>query len=107
MQIVAMGGGSFCSESESPLLESYIVKLANKSRPKACFIPTASNENADYIKEFYKAFESLSCEPIHISLFGRVNASLDKLLLDQDIIYVGGGNTKSMLALWKEWGLDD
>jgi peptidase E len=25
----------------------------------------------------------------------------------QDIIYVGGGNTKSMLALWREWGLDE
>ncbi len=23
-----------------------------------------------------------------------------------DIIYVGGGNTKSMLAVWKEWKLD-
>ena len=24
----------------------------------------------------------------------------------QDIIFVGGGNTKSMLAVWREWGLD-
>ncbi len=27
-------------------------------------------------------------------------------MLDMDVIYVSGGNTKSMLALWKEWGLD-
>jgi aminopeptidase N len=27
-------------------------------------------------------------------------------ILDQDIVYVGGGNTKSMLAVWREWGLD-
>jgi peptidase E len=26
-------------------------------------------------------------------------------LLNQDVIYVGGGNTKSMLAVWREWGL--
>jgi peptidase E len=25
---------------------------------------------------------------------------------DQDVIYVGGGNTRSLLALWREWGLD-
>ena len=24
----------------------------------------------------------------------------------QDIVFVGGGNTKSMLAVWREWGLD-
>jgi peptidase E len=24
-----------------------------------------------------------------------------------DIIYVGGGNTRSMLAVWREWGVDD
>lgn len=27
-------------------------------------------------------------------------------MLDKDIFYVGGGNTRSMLALWREWGLD-
>ena len=25
---------------------------------------------------------------------------------EQDAIYVGGGNTRSLLALWREWGLD-
>ena len=25
----------------------------------------------------------------------------------QDIIFVGGGNTKSMLAVWREWDLDN
>ena len=27
-------------------------------------------------------------------------------MLEQDIIYVGGGNTKNLIALWKEWGLN-
>ena len=26
--------------------------------------------------------------------------------MEQDAIYVGGGNTRSLLALWREWGLD-
>ena len=25
--------------------------------------------------------------------------------MDQDIIFVGGGNTKSMLAIWNDWGM--
>jgi peptidase E len=33
-------------------------------------------------------------------------AGLEGFLLDQHIIYVGGGNTKSMLAVWREWNLD-
>lgn len=28
------------------------------------------------------------------------------MVLEQDVIYVGGGNTRNMLVLWKEWGLD-
>ncbi|MES2212560.1 MAG: peptidase E, partial [Pseudomonadota bacterium] len=40
------------------------------------------------------------------SLFGRVPYDWASVLLAQDMIYVGGGNTKSMLALWKAWGLD-
>jgi len=27
-------------------------------------------------------------------------------MLKKDIIYVGGGNTRNLLLLWKEWGLD-
>jgi peptidase E len=28
------------------------------------------------------------------------------LLLEQDIVHVGGGNTHNLLCLWKDWGLD-
>ncbi len=27
--------------------------------------------------------------------------------MEQDVVYVGGGNTKSMLAIWNEWGMSD
>ena len=30
---------------------------------------------------------------------------MEELIFSQDIIFVGGGNTKSMLAVWKDWGL--
>jgi peptidase E len=32
---------------------------------------------------------------------------LKEILLAQDLIYVGGGNTKSMLAVWREWKLPE
>lgn len=105
-QIVAMGGGGFSMEPENPLLDSYVLSLAGVARPKVCFLGTAGGDSADYIVRFYTAFGKLACTPTHLSLFQPSTADLRALLLGQDVIYVGGGNTKSMLALWREWRLD-
>ena len=48
----------------------------------------------------------MECITSHIDFFKRT-IDLKPHILDQDIIYVGGGNTKSMLAVWREWGLDE
>ena len=105
-QIIAMGGGGFSMEPDNLLLDQYIINQSNASRPKVCFLPTASGDAEGYIERFYKAFRSLSSEPSHLSLFKPSTRDLEGFLLEKDIIYVGGGNTKSMLALWKEWGID-
>lgn len=101
-----MGGGGFSMEPDNLLLDQYIINQSNASRPKVCFLPTASGDAEGYIERFYKAFRSLSSEPSHLSLFKPSTRDLEGFLLEKDIIYVGGGNTKSMLALWKEWGID-
>ena len=48
----------------------------------------------------------LPCQPSHLSFFDRT-PDLRSYLLAQDVIYVGGGNTKSMLAVWRDWGLPE
>jgi dipeptidase E len=105
-QIVAIGGGGFSTDLENLLLERYVLSVANRERPRILFLATASGDAQDYIARFYEAFESLQCSPSHLSLFSPSTADLQALVLGQDIVYVGGGNTKSMLALWREWGLD-
>ncbi|MEQ2528254.1 peptidase E [Robertmurraya yapensis] len=105
-QIIALGGGGFSMEPENTLLDSYILKLSNKERPKICFIPTASGDSEDYISRFYQFFEKMNCEPSHLSLFVPPTRDLEGYILEKDIIYVGGGSTKNLVALWKEWGLD-
>lgn len=105
-QIIAMGGGGFSMEPDNPLLDLYILKQTNKTRPKVCFLPTASGDSDRYIAKFQHAFEQYSCEPSHLSLFRLPTDDLESYVLEKDVIYVGGGNTKSMLALWNEWGLD-
>ncbi len=104
--IVAIGGGGFGRSLGSLAIEKYIVSLVPKKNPKICFIPTASGDNDLYKLNFYRAFSQLNCKTSHIDFFSRTENLAEKVL-NQDIIYVGGGNTKSMIAVWKEWNLDE
>ena len=104
--IVAIGGGGFGRSLGSLEIEKYIISLINKKRPKICFIPTASGDSSLYKLNFYRAFSKLDCITSHIDFFSRTENLEDKVFA-QDIIYVRGGNTKSMLAVWKEWNLHE
>ena len=104
-QIIAIGGGGFGREIKDLKIEKYIIEQCSKQNPSVCFIPTATGDDANYIQNFYKVFNALDCNTSHIDFFKRT-ISLEEHINQQDIIFVGGGNTKSMLAVWKEWGLD-
>ena len=104
--IVAIGGGGFGRSLGSLEIEKYIISLISKNRPKICFIPTASGDSSLYKLNFYRAFSRLDCITSHIDFFS-ITENLEEKVLTQDIIYVGGGNTKSMLAVWKEWNLSE
>jgi len=106
-QIIAMGGGGFSMEPENPALDLYCLKQTGKPRPRVCFVPTASGDSQDYTAKFYEAFKKHECEPAHLSLFQGTTADLRGLVLSQDLIYVGGGNTRNLMTLWRDWGLDD
>lgn len=103
-QIIAMGGGGFSMEPDNPLLDEYFLSQTGRPRPAVCFLPTASGDADGYIVKFYAAFGKLPCQPTHLSLF-RPPEDLESFILSRDAIYVGGGNTKNMLALWHEWKL--
>jgi dipeptidase E len=105
-QIVAIGGGGFSMEPDNPLLDQYVLNQCGAERPKICFVPTASGDAEGYIERFYQAFGRLECRPSHLSLFRPHTADLEAFVLSQDVIYVGGGNTRNLLVLWREWGLD-
>jgi peptidase E len=102
--IVAIGGAAFRAEPENLAVDRYILQLSRKKRPSVCFIPTASAEPAESIAKFYDVYTRLGATPSVLRFFDRT-PDLRKVLLSQDVIYVGGGNTKSMLAVWREWDL--
>jgi len=106
-RIIAMGGGGFSMEPDNLALDRYVLEQTGKPRPAVCFLPTAGGDPADYVVNFYAAFTKLDCQPSHLSLFRPPTADLQSLILEKDVVYVGGGNTRSMLALWREWGLDE
>ena len=106
-QVLAMGGGGFTMKPENLKLDRYLLSMTNKNNPKVCFIPTASGDDESYTRRFYSAYKKLECETSHLSLFSPPEADLRDFVMDKDIFYVGGGNTRNLLVLWKEWGLDE
>jgi peptidase E len=104
--IVALGGGGFGAQLENLLLEDFILSLCHAKVPKICFLPTASGDNDRYIVNFYRAFADRSCSPSHLAMFTITVPNLRNYLMAQDIIYVGGGNTANMLAIWRLHGID-
>jgi len=105
-QIIAMGGGGFTMEPGNPLLDEYILNQASKKKPHICFLPTASGDYSVYIRDFYDYFSSRSCLPSHLALSEPHTTDFESYILEQDVIYVGGGHTTRMLTLWKNCGLD-
>ena len=103
-QIIAIGGGGFSGDPGNPALQLYLLAQTRKANPRVCFIPTATGDAPEYIARFYAEMAKHRCRPAHLPFFDRT-PDLRDLIFSQDLIYVGGGNTKSMLAVWREWGL--
>tara|TARA_B100000900_G_scaffold374547_1_gene355920 strand:+ start:89 stop:784 length:696 start_codon:yes stop_codon:yes gene_type:complete len=104
-QIIAIGGGGFGRNPGIGVIEKYILNQSNKEIPNICFIPTATGDDESYKVSYYSTLTKLNCNPTHLDFFKRT-PNLEKLIQKQDVIFVGGGNTKSMLAVWRDWGLD-
>jgi dipeptidase E len=106
--IFAMGGGGCLSEPSDAALERYILALAAKAEPRVCFLPTASGDPQEQVVRFHAAFDPLPCHAEALELFrlhGR-DLALREHMLAQDIVYVGGGSLRNLLAIWREHELD-
>jgi len=101
-----MGGGGFSMEPDNPLLDDFVVSLARRTPARVCFVGTASGDAPGYVADFYRAFAARGCLGSDIGLFDRRIGDLRAHVLAQDVVYVGGGNTASLLAAWRAHGLD-
>lgn len=99
---------------ESPLLDNFLLSLATRRRgggglPRLCFVPTASGDSPDYQQRFTAAFAGRA-ETSTLQLFRLdelpTGVDLRSFVLAQDVVYIGGGSTANLLALWRLHGLD-
>ena len=103
-QVFAYGSGRIV-----PTFLNYARKLTGKSKPKMCFLPTATADNEEYIERWYQACQGLEIEPhvLHVWINSvEHQKSWEELLLPMDAIIVGGGNTLNMMAIWQAQGID-
>jgi len=99
-----MGGGGFSDGGSG--LDGYVLELTGAARPRACYLPTASGDSQSYIDNFLAAYSDRA-EASVLRLFARELEDIRGHLLSQHLIYVGGGNTANMLAVWRLHGVDE
>src|SRR5262245_46813732 len=100
--IVAIGGGSLNEDPGAQQVEQYSRHLTGKELPRVCYIGTANGDDPAITVRFYGSFHAERCKPSHLNLINRRVQDLRSFLLGQDVIYVGGGNTAAMLAIWRQ-----
>lgn len=111
-KIIAIGGGEIGRPGypiETTAIDKEIICLSGKKNPKLLFLPTASNDSADYYDTIVKHFKQrLGCETSVLYLLKNAytRKQLEKIILNVDIVYVGGGNTLKMMTAWRRLGVD-
>ena len=99
--IVAMGGAGPWGSG----LDEEVLRLTGQVRPRVCYIPTAGGDRAEAVDAFHAGLGDRAQTSV-LALFVREVEDIRSFLLDQHLIYVGGGNTATMLAIWRLHGVD-
>lgn len=105
-RILAIGGGTY-SGADRPL-PKYLLTLTGKKDPVVYYLPTAAGDAPPGIVRWYEVMNEFECRPRHLKLFSdsKTLKNFEAKLLAADAIFVGGGNTMNMLAVWKAHGVD-
>lgn len=108
-RIIALGGGGFSGDpydERGRRLDQVILDATGTARPRLCFIGTASGDAEAYALRFHRAFAGRA-EVDELNLFTRPrHPALREFVLGFDALYVGGGSTLNLMAIWRAHGLD-
>ena len=91
----------------SPLVLHAIELSGATGRPRLCHIGTAGGDQRGFQAWLSAAGEAQGITVTHLSLFAMPSTGdMTGLLLEQDVVWVGGGSVANLLALWRLHGLD-
>ncbi len=102
-KLLVFGSGNFTA------FLKHIIPFTKKENPKVCLLPTATGDSVNSITAWYAACEALPVKPFVMKTFISsydTKKSFEETLMSMDAIFVGGGNTLNMLAIWKAHGID-
>jgi dipeptidase E len=99
--IVPMGGGKFCDGAAR-----FLAGLTGKERPRVLYIGTASAEDPSYALRMHDQFQP-HADVARLEFFPWPPEDVRSAVLDSDLVFVGGGNTANMLAIWRLHGVDE
>jgi len=97
-QIVAIGGG------DSDVALDYVLSFVPPS-PRLLWVGTAGAEDAEHALAIHDQFRGRA-DVQRLEFFPWPPEGLREVVLSQDVIVVGGGNTANMLAVWRAHGFD-
>jgi peptidase E len=110
-RIAAIGGGGFLMDDVSLRQERWLLGLTRpeaQPRPRVLFVGTAGGDGERGQLKFLRAFSRLDCRPECLPFFPYdMKRDYRQAALDADLVYVGGGNTPAMLAVWREFGFHE
>ena len=111
-KLVCIGGGEvprykngILLSYETKEIDEEIVRLSNKMNPKFLFISIASSHPKEYFEGIKKVYEDFGCIVLHLDI-NKSYEDIKEDILNTDIIYIGGGNTKYLMEQLKEKGID-
>jgi len=105
---VAIGGGGFLMDDERGVQERWILSLCRQPRqPRVLYVGTASGDSPFAQLKFMRLFSRLGARPDTLAFFPYdMRRDYAAAVRDADVVYVGGGNTVAMVAVWREFGFD-
>lgn len=86
---------------------SHLISLTGKSDPLVLYIGAARGDDPKRIEEYYRLFSESGCRLRHLNMTYLDTRIIEDEITYFDLIYVDGGSTKNLVALFNLWKIDE